>query len=332
MKRKIIKQGHSALTITLPAEWVKKVGLQAGKEVDLVERENTLIINGQEKKEEKSATIDITNFTVPLLWRFFQAAYRAGCDEIKVVFDPRKKEYEDAFHYYTAQFDYSNFGEKMPPKPPLMMIQPLVDRFMGMGIMESGKDYCVVREIGELTTKEFSNSLRRIFLVLIELFDRVIGAIKNNETGDAKLCKEIHTIDLNIDKFVDYCCRILNKKPNSFPDDKKMLLFSTLFILELLGDEFKYMGKHLALAKKNISDTLSLAKMVYENFNLYYKLFYKFDRETAVQFGKNDRLVYGKHFKIKNRLSGESRSIAKHLMMTSKFILGLTELRIEMEF
>jgi len=34
MKRKIIKQGHNTLTITLPSKWAHKLNLKAGEEVD----------------------------------------------------------------------------------------------------------------------------------------------------------------------------------------------------------------------------------------------------------------------------------------------------------
>ncbi|MDD5192519.1 MAG: hypothetical protein PHH54_06095 [Candidatus Nanoarchaeia archaeon] len=332
MKRKIIKQGHNTLTITLPTEWVKKLNLHAGEEIELCEKDSSLVINGHEKGRDKNTAIDITNFTIPLLWRFFQSAYRAGDNEIKILFDSNKKQYEDAFHFYTTQFDYSKLGEKIPPKPPIAMIQSVVDRFIGMGIIETGKNYCIIKEMGEPSVKEFENSLRRVFLVILEMFDRIIEAIEKNETGDTHICKEIHTIDLGTDRFVDYCCRILNQLSSSFSDSKKMLLFSSLFLLELVGDEFKYIGKHLALSKKPVDDILPLAIMVKDYFEIYYHLFYKFDRETAIKLGKRDVEVYNEHFKIKEGLKGESRGMLGHFMMVSKFILALTELRIEMEF
>ena len=332
MKRKIIKQGHNTLTLTLPSDWAKKLNIQAGDEVDVIAKEESLIINGKEKSKAKSAVIDITNFTIPLLWRFFQSAYRAGCDEIKIIFDSNRKNYEDAYHYYTSQFDYSKLGEKVPPKPALAMIQGVVDRFIGMGVIESGKDYCIIREMGEPFVKEFDSSLRRVFLVILQMFERIIEIIQKEEIGDAGICKEIHTIDLNVDRLVDYCCRILNRTPNHFPDDKKMILFSTLFNLELVGDEFKYIGKHIAVSKKSLKDCLQLAEMVKEHFEMYYHLFYKFDRELTIKLGKNDYSIYNEHFKIKESMKGESKSLASHLMTISKFVFVLTELRIEMEF
>jgi phosphate uptake regulator len=332
MKRKIIKQGHNTLTLTLPSDWTKKLNLKAGDELDLIEKNNSLFIQGKENNKEKYSTIDITNFNIPLLWRFIQGAYRSGCDEIKILFDSNQKKCEDAYDFYTSQFDYSRLGEKIPPKPPLAMIQSVVDRFIGMGFIETGKNYCIIREMGESSIREFDNSLRRIFLVLLQMFERIIEAIENDEFGDASFCKEIHSIDLNVDRFVDYCCRILNKIHTSFEDEKKMLYFSTLFLLELVGDEFKYIGKHIALAKKSLKDVLPLVEKVKEHFELYYNLFYKFGREQAIRFGENDYEIYNQHFKVKEVLKGQSHSIAGHFMMMSKFTLSLVELRIEMEF
>jgi len=318
--------------MTLPSEWAKRLNIKPGDEVEVYERDSSLVLNGHEKLREKKAEIDITNFTIPLLWRFFQGAYRSGASEIKILFDPNKKQYEDAFHFYTTQFDYSKLGEKIPLKPPIAMIQGIVDRFIGMGIIETGKNYCIVKEMGEPSIKEFDSSLRRIFLIISEMFERVIEAIKNNELGDVGLCKEIHTIDLNVDRFVDYCCRMLNILQTSFSDSKKMLLFSTLFILELVGDEFKYIGKHLALSKKTLKDSLPLLEIIKKHFEMYYLLFYKFDMETAINLGKNDFKIYNEHFMIKQKLSPEGKSVAGHFMMISKFVFALTELRIEMEY
>jgi phosphate uptake regulator len=332
MKRKIIKQGHNTLTLTLPSTWTKKLNISAGDDIDISEKENTLIINSPCHSKHKKCEIDIRDFTIPLLWRYFQSAYRSGCDEIKIIYDINKKEYQDPYHYYTTQFDYAKLGEKVPPKPAITMLQEMTNRFIGMEIIESGKGFYLVQEMAEVSQKEFERSLRRIFLVTLQLFDRTIQAIERDEISNPNLCKEMHTIDLNIDKFVDYCARILNKIDTDFPEQKKSLIFSSLFIIETLGDEFKYIGKHIALSKKSIKKTAHLAKLVKEHFEIYYKLYYSFSRDLSIDFGKKDFEVYQAHFNTKEDFSGESRSIMKHLMMISKLTLELAELRIQMEF
>ena len=331
MKRKIIKQGHNTLTLTLPNAWVKKLNLKGGDEIDIVECENSLLINAKENSAPKHFEIDIRNFSVPLLWRYFQGAYRSGCDEIKIYFDPAKREYEDAYHYYTSQFEYARLGEKIPPKPAIAMIQEVTNRFIGVDVVETGKNYCLVKEMAEVTVKEFENSLRRIFLSILQIFDRIMESIEKNQINTPSLCKEIHTMDLTIDKLVDYCARILSKISGQIPDRKKPTIFSSLFILELLGDEFKYIGKHIALSKKPIKDILKMTKMIKEHFELYYRLYYSFSRENTMALGDHDTKIYGYFYSAKNSIRGESRSILAHLMNISKYVLVLAELRIQQE-
>ena len=109
-------------------------------------------------------------------------------------------------------------------------------------------------------------------------------------------------------------------------------MFSTLFILELLGDEFKYIGNHLAKTTKHVDDVLPFAKSVKNHFDMYHDLFYHFDREGAIKFGENDYKIYNDHFKWKDEKSQETKSIRRHLMQISKFIFCLMEIRIEMDF
>jgi len=332
MKRKIIKQGHNTLTMTLPSEWVKKLNLKPGDEIDLVEKAGSLMINAKQHNEEKSTTIDITGLSVPMLWRFFQSAYREGYEEIKLIYDSKKKKYKGAYNYYACQFDYAKMGEKPPEKLALDMIQDLVNRFVGMEIIDHGEGYCTIREMGEVSGKQFDNSLRRIFLLLQDLFDTTINMIKENKIGDIGVCKTIHAMDINVDRFIDYCCRINNKINDSSFQKNKPLMFSTLFLLELLGDEFKYIGNHLAKSSKKVDDALPFAKKVKEHFDMYYHLFYKYKRDGVIDFGENDFKIYNDHFKWKESTNKDLKGMRRHLMQISKFIFCLMELRIEMEF
>ncbi len=332
MKRKIIKQGYNTLTMTLPSDWVKKLNIHAGDELDVYEDSGSLIVNGHQHNELRSTKIDISELSVPMLWRFFQSAYREGYSEIKLVYNPSKKSYEGAYDYYASQFDYTKLGEKPLKKPAFDMISELINRFIGMEIIDHGEGYCTTKEMGELTSKEFDNSLRRIFLLILELFDKIIALIKNNTIGDINICKTIHAMDVNVDRFIDYCCRINNKIKDSSFQENKPAMFSTLFLLELLSDEFKYIGRHLARSKKNVDEIYSFAETIKEHFEMYYHLFYKFDIEMAIKFGKNDFKIYNNHFKWKESKNKDVQSIRGHLMQISKFIFCLMELRIEMEY
>lgn len=334
MKRRIIKQGHNTMTITLPSQWIKKLNLKPGDEIDLTEDSGSLTINSKQNNNFKSISIDINDLNVPMLWRFFQSAYREGCDEIKLFYNPNIKEFDGPYNYYASHFEYSRMGENNHylTMPIIDTLSGLVNRFVGIEIIDHKEGCCTIREMGDPSSKEFDNSLRRIFLLLLEIFEKVNDLIKNNKIGDIDICKTIHTMDINVDRFIDYCCRINTKIKDSSFQKNKPIMFSTLFILELLGDEFKYIGTHLAKSKKNVSEIHPFTESVKEHFEMYYKLFYKFDKKTAIEFGKNDFKIYNDHFKWKESPNKDAQSIRRHFMQISKFIFCLMELRIEMEF
>jgi phosphate uptake regulator len=332
MRRKIIKQGHNTMTLTLPKEWTKKLNLKAGDELDVQEIQNSLVINGSQKQEDRSTVIDITDFSVPMIWRFFQSAYREGYTEIRVIYDQTKIDQDGAFDFYTTQLAYEKMGEHKRSKPVIDMLYQVVSRFVGIEIIEHGKGYCVIKEMGELSAKEFDVSLRRIFLIIEELFKYLLNKIEENKIGDINICKEIHTLDRSVDRFIDYCCRINNRINDSSFQKNKPVMFSTLFLLELLGDEFKYVGTHIATTKKDMKKVLPFIQIVKEHFDIYYKLFYKFDRVAAIKFGENDFKIYNDYFKSKESSNKDAQSIKRHFMQISKFILCLVELRIEMEY
>jgi hypothetical protein len=109
-------------------------------------------------------------------------------------------------------------------------------------------------------------------------------------------------------------------------------MFTSLFLLELLGDEFKYIGTHLARSKKPVSEIIPFAESIKKHFELYKEMFFNFDKEKAIQFGKNDFKIYNDHFNWRESKNKDILSIRRHLMQISKFIFCLAELRIEMYF
>ena len=64
MKRKLVKQGMNALTLTLPSSWIKSNNLMPKDEVDLIEVDHSLIISTEKKQAVKEIAVDIRNIDV----------------------------------------------------------------------------------------------------------------------------------------------------------------------------------------------------------------------------------------------------------------------------
>ncbi|MBI2129641.1 phosphate uptake regulator PhoU [Candidatus Woesearchaeota archaeon] len=331
MKRKIIKQGHSTLTITLPSKWAQDSGLKAGDEIDLLETENGLLINTQCQQEFSSVVLNIDNdFSTPILWKYFCAVYRAGYDEITVKFQSNKK-YEDAFGFITPYARDPYLPKEKYEKTILAVVQDITNRFIGMEIIEHSLDHCVIKEMEEPSAKEFENAMRRVFFIIQQMFNDVIGII---ETRNFDRFADVHILDMNIDRFHDFCCRILNKM-RAKSQSKAEIIYTTLFILELLADEFKHISNYYYNARKHSINDAELKRMkqfmmsISEQFNMYHDLYYNFDHEKVKKiYGKCADLFAEPLIKNKNNDEG----LLHHLRKISEFTYSLTELRIEMEY
>ncbi len=329
MKRKIIKQGHNTLTITLPAEWTKRFNLESGREIDIDERDNGLFISTEKNGKHKRAEFDITGMDVPTIWKYFMAVYREGYDEVLVKFHGDIA-MESPYKFFTKHKLDLRYKTKREQKPIAEVLQGFASRFIGYEIVEYGKDFILIREMGELTSKEFDNSLRRIFLILQQMAEETLEAVANS---NQKLMSHMHDVDINLDKFVDYCARILNRVGNKEPR-KTALLFSTLYLLELAGDEYKNIAFHLLrdFPSGKFKSMENMARLVKEQFDAYYDLFYKFDKAKIYKISDLDKQLYFGVSDMYKKSGEEEKEIFHHLRMIERYINALLELRIEMEF
>lgn len=82
--------------------------------------------------------------------------------------------------------------------------------------------------------------------------------------------------------FEDYCLRVLNVK--GYEDYKKTpIIYSTIFLLEMLGDEYKRIAQHV-IADKHVygKQYLGFFRQVNQQLEAYFDLFYHFDREKTI--------------------------------------------------
>ncbi len=329
MKRRVIKQGHNTLTITLPSDWTKRYNVLPGAEVDLTEKSNGLFVSTEKHNNFDKTEFDITGMDIPTIWKYFMAAYREGYDEVLIKFNESDK-IDSPYKFLTQHRIDLAYKKEREKKRILEALHGLVTRFIGFEIVEHGKGFVIVREMGHVSEKEFDNSLRRIFFLIQQMSEETLEAIK---TKNPKIISHMHDVDINLDKFHDYCIRILNKTANK--DCKKTsLYFSILFLLELIGDEFKNISTHLIndFPNMKMKHVQVLVESIKEQIDSFYDLFYKFDKEKIKKVSEIDSRTYMVFPEIYKKSSEEEKEIFHHLRMISRYINSLLELRIEMEF
>ena len=183
--------------------------------------------------------------------------------------------------------------------------------------------------MGETTYKEFDNALRRIFLLILSLADEIKKELKTGDNKDA--LKSIHIVDTNIDRFTDFCLRVLNKK--GYKDYRKTTtMYSIIFLLELVGDDLKKIAIHLIEAKKITPKMEELFRPAYEIIHVFYTLFYNYSNELCLEaYGIDQNKGHYYSTEVFNSLNNEEKEILHHLKKINVHIFSLTELRIDLE-
>ena len=318
MKRKIIRQGNNTLTITLPRKWTEKFGIKGGDEIDVEEQDKALVINSGRVKSESSVSVSLHNMNQPILWRHLIGAYRAGYDTIEIKFDPSAT-------YSNIYTSYADFKKKMT-MTPIEVVRDAFNGLIGMEIIEHKKDSCVVKDLGEVSDKEFDNALRRIFFLIEGIAEDNLQLIDDSKDS---LFKSIDITDTTIDRFCDYCLRVLNKK--GYKHFKKTpVIYSTVLLLEYIGDEYKRVSRHVFHSKKKFgSVSINLFEDTNKLFSLFHSAFYDFKKEKMIQ-------LYEENEKLKNKiktskLNEEEKEVVHHLKKIIRFITDLMQLKIDLE-
>lgn len=325
MKRKVIKQGLNAYTITLPTTWVKQNNITRKSEVDVNEENNILTIYPNYNKEHKSIELNLEGFSNTLIWRKILSAYRTGYDEIKIQFKNTKNKMVYSAFTYDTIFNGMNKKEKLDA---IEIIQLVVNRSIGLEIIEQGPNYCTIKEMSEISIKELDNVIRRMFLILINISEQIEKSVQEKTLEDLK---NMHLIDTNLDRLEDFCIRILNKIGYREPQ-KTTTIYNIIFFLELIGDEYKELSMNILNTTKIKDDIQQILVTTNELLRLFYKTYYEYDDKKMEDLLIKIDTIKTQTQKINRNLNGDEAKMIHHLKSIKKNIQSLIEIKLDMNF
>jgi len=265
MRRKLVKQGHNAMTVTIPSSWIKKFDLKGGDEISLIEEGNRILISVDQLKEKK-IEFDMRG-NAKYLYRSLGVLYRLGYDEIKVNFQNPKIIDE---------------------------LQIEIDNMLGYEILDQGENCCVIKSVAGILEKEFDPTLKRIFSMLINGGEYSLEILKEGEIKDLEKVKNFERIN---NRLTNFCERLLNKY--GYKDaNKTMLIYCMVWGLEQIADDYKNIWNYLINKEKNgkkklitsseIKSYVEINRLVKE----YSEIFYDFDVDRLSRFrGKCLRFI-----------------------------------------
>ena len=92
MKRKLVWQGNSSATLTLPISWVREQGLGEGAEIEVVPSGDTLIIGTKKNRTVRKVTLELKQPVGSAIKKLIANLYRVGYDEIELTLPDKETE------------------------------------------------------------------------------------------------------------------------------------------------------------------------------------------------------------------------------------------------
>ncbi len=313
MKRKVIKQGHNTLTITLPKVWVNEQSIQAGSEIEVTNHGDHLkISNLQTTRAKETVSSDVSNLDRTSIILLIQAFYRFGYDTINIQTNKIKSVHHRKNCDVTVSY----------------VIHNTINRLIGSELISSTSTSFSIKKITEESKDEFDTVLRRIFLLLKEEMNVFIKGIKNK---DSEVLQTIEFHHINIKKFINFCLRLLNKFGHD--DDKKSsFYFSLILYLSKIEDFIKNASRYITKSKLHLTPkSVEVIKQISQVMDQFYELFYSFDLKKVEAFIKSREDIRIDFFKELNQFSKHDLIIIGGLLQIPELILDMAELRIALE-
>lgn len=255
------------MMISLPSKWIKESKLGKGDEINLDEKDRKLIISTEKSLVDKNkASINVSGL-FPLVNRTLVANYIRGIDELEVTFS-NFKEIED-------------FQKRA------------INELLGFEIIKQSQNSILVKDITGTENQEIDEIIKRIFLILDSMADELSIALEKKQN-----MKPIIEIDISVNKFVNFCLRILNKKGYK-EFNKTSEIYAIVSMLEEIGDTYK----RIAESNKKVKITENQVKIIRETrdfLKIFEKLFFNFNKDEAVKLAK-------KYEEIKKKIGNKNK-------------------------
>jgi len=292
IRRKVIQIAGSTQLVSLPREWAKKRGIKKGDELDIEEKNNSLIISTEIVKEPKKIVIHNSKYG-RFHRNYLSAAYKLGYDEIDIRFDDKKT---------------------------MDMIHERVPSCIGLEIVNQGQDFCQIKAISEVAYKEFEQVLRKLFLLMKTMQDNSLAILEEQKV---ERLEELLILEVTNNKLTDFCKRVLNTRGYT-RNDKVFAVYLLVTELERIADVYKHLFRFLIGKKIKIRDkTIRYYGEINEMFSQFYELYYKYDK-NKIEF------IYEEHAKLKTALIDEMINGAKEEIMVFHSLNSALELIYEM--
>ncbi len=218
MKRRLIKQGAEALTLTLPKEWTKLYHLKSGDEVDVNPEGAMLIIHAQPSAHKQKTKVHLSEENRNHHRLLLAQAYRSGFEEIEIRYDQDSQ---------------------------LPHIYVLVEELLGMEITVQKEELLLLQSVAVPDYRQYDTLFRRIFHIIDTGFSYLLADAQSGELDSTKM----EVLQKNLLRNSNFCTRVLY----NYPFENKNKVFAEQVMLKIADYVMSELRQIYSLLPKKIS-------------------------------------------------------------------------------
>jgi phosphate uptake regulator len=268
MKRKVNRVGQNTLTVSLPSKWVERNKVAKGQELEVTEKDKTLILSAGAKKVLDEKIIDLRNID-EYARRMLSMPYMHGYDQLKVYYKDRAM---------------------------LRKIKNTLPFLMGFEMITETDEYCVLKNIARGIESEFTPMLNRFFQIAGVMIKEVHSLLNK---PDAERMEMVREYELNADKIHIFCRRHLNLQ-GSQDHRNTTSVYNIMSMLEIVTDAYgdinDYLESHKAVLGKEF---LTMYALLSEEFVLFLEMYNHYDAGRMGEVRKIESRIDNAYFKGK---------------------------------
>jgi phosphate uptake regulator len=313
MRRKVIQIAESTQLISLPRKWCIARGIKKGDELNIDFHGDKLLVGTENLPPTEKIEVDVSKLDRTSIMFFIRALYKKGYDEIKVNFAK-----STAFHYRTDQ--EANMSS---------IVHREVSRCPGLEVIEQKENHCILKAISTADPKELDNILRRTFILISDTCKDLVTACKNNDRVLLESIEEKHD---NVTRFINHCCRLINKRHE---DERKNshFLFNIVSMLDKILDIMKNASRDmLRYGKKITPDSSKILDMIYESYETFHDLFYRFSFDKVHKMNELKEKTYRTILEKAKNIPKEEILLLYDMDQSLELYRALTEARMAIQF
>ncbi len=265
MRRKLIRQGHSTLTLSLPKEWAESNKLKPGDELEVITSGREVRLQLPREKSPKAVKLDVSKLSTALVRSTLNTYYVQGMEELRITC----------------------------LKSQHRTIQETVDNLIGMAIVEQQPSKCVVKDMTAPGEVEFPTLIRRIYRMVIDLAQECKEDFLRISEKESPLTtpEQAAERDLGINRFANFTLRQLSRMGH-LDTKKTAAYFHLVLLLELVADEYTNLWKALVIPNTVAGrHGLTLYSQALSMTQTCYDLLYKYDAQEASSVSRTRNII-----------------------------------------